>query len=91
MMQVTREMDCNDLQWEQNALRLVLLNREDGDQVGVILQKIGLSGEQNVSIARMVSYIFHSRFIAVQIMIIFELKHGNMIPKTYFILLLKLS
>ena len=67
MMQVTREMDCNDLHLEQNALRLVLLNREDGDQVGVILQKIGLSGEQNVSIARMVSNTFHSRFIAVQV------------------------
>ena len=59
MIQVTREMDYNDLHLEQNALRPVLLNPEDGDQVGVILQKIGLSGEQNVSIARMVINIFH--------------------------------
>ena len=34
-----------------NALKIVFFNREDGDQVGVIQQRISLNGVENASIA----------------------------------------
>ena len=44
----------SDLKQAQNVLNLVFWNLEDGVQVGVLLRKINLSGELNVSRALMI-------------------------------------
>ena len=52
VIQATLEMISNVLLRAPNALKIVFLNREDGDRVGVIQQRISLNGVENASIAQ---------------------------------------
>ena len=52
MIQATLESVSNVLLRVPNALKIVFMNRGDGDQVGVIQQRISLNGVENASIAQ---------------------------------------
>merc|ERR1712198_511459 len=52
MIQATQETVSNVLLQVPNALKIVFLNREDGDQVTVLQQRISLNGVENASIAQ---------------------------------------
>ena len=53
----------SDLKQAQNVLNLVFWNLEDGVQVGVLLRKINLSGELNVSRALMIQIIMVRKYM----------------------------
>ena len=52
MIQATQETVSHVLLQVPNALKIVFFNREDGDQVGVIQQRISLNGVENALIAQ---------------------------------------
>ena len=52
VIQATLETESSVLLQAPNALKIVYLNREDGDQVGVIQQRISLNGVENASTAQ---------------------------------------
>merc|ERR1712198_731417 len=52
MIHATQETVSNVLLQVPNALKIVFLNREDGDQVTVLQQRISLNGVENASIAQ---------------------------------------
>ena len=52
MIQATQETVSYVLLPAPNALKIVFFNREDGDQVGVLQQKISLNGVENALIAQ---------------------------------------
>ena len=53
----------SDLKQAQNVLNLVFWNLEDGVQVGVLLRKINLSGELNVSRALIIQIIMVRKYM----------------------------